>query len=94
MAQGFVHCTTTICCDGCWLKRTSLAARDARNPHVYCIVAPHDKLKRGNMNWIAKIPDIFLYPVGWYLVATEWIEKHAHATFWCGVAAVTVVWWL
>lgn len=46
------------------------------------------------MNWIAKIPDILLYPVGWYLTLTDWIEDHAHLTFWCGVASVIVAWWL
>ena len=52
------------------------------------------KLIGANMNLIGKIPDILLYPVGWYLTATEWIEKHSHAAFWCGVALVIVAWWL
>jgi hypothetical protein len=53
-----------------------------------------DTERKPDMNWIAKVPDVLLYPVGWYLEATDWIEKHAHAAFWCGVALVIVAWWL
>jgi hypothetical protein len=38
--------------------------------------------------WIKNIPDLALYPVGWYLDATEWIENNPQKTFWLGLAAV------
>lgn len=46
------------------------------------------------MNWIAKIPDLLLYPVGWYLALTEWVEDNVNKAVWCAVALIIVAWWL
>ena len=43
------------------------------------------------MNWIGKLPEYLLYPIDWYLRATEWVEGHPHLTLWLSVAAILLM---
>jgi hypothetical protein len=46
------------------------------------------------MNWIAKIPDLALYPIDWFLRTTEWIGKNPTKSLLLGIAGIGLAWWL
>lgn len=43
------------------------------------------------MNWIGKVSDWMLVPVGLYLTATEWIADNPQKTFWIIVALAVLL---
>lgn len=46
------------------------------------------------MKLISKLPQFALYPIDWYVAATDWIEDNPHKTFWIGWVALVVAWCL